>query len=139
MKCSLMSSSPAFFLVVVEVILVETPRRQGSAVAVKAAAMVEDEACSLHLGFPCSLNRLPEVGFAFLEGSFANMPVGPSQMLFGLTRRIQRCPVRPHGTTAGLGLRSYRASSGRSLNLLFSSAHATLLVFWLPFLHTNSD
>ena len=66
MKCSLMSSSPAFFLVVVEVILVETPRRQGSAVAVKAAAMVEDEACSLHLGFPCSLNRLPEVGFAFL-------------------------------------------------------------------------
>ena len=47
MECSLMSSSPAFFLVVVEVILVETPRRQGSAVAVKAAAMVEDEACSL--------------------------------------------------------------------------------------------
>jgi hypothetical protein len=44
MECSLMSSSPAFFLVVVEVILVETPRRQGSAVAVKAEAMVEDEA-----------------------------------------------------------------------------------------------
>ena len=47
------------------------------------------------------------------------MPVGPSQMLFGSKKCIQRCLARPHGMTAGPGLRSYRASSGRSLNLLF--------------------